>query len=149
LIPLFFFLHIGTNVSYTINHEARPIANSSVEMGITPHNITMSVSVVQKLGHGCHNLTVAASNGVTTRMVSTDLVLCLLEPVNGLQASVIAEADMCPDSTDLIIGVTLEQGAPVELLFNLTGAEDTLTESRSMLNDSLQTFTFSNPLEGT
>ncbi|XP_072237410.1 polycystin-1-like protein 2 [Leuresthes tenuis] len=138
----------GTNVSYTINHEARPIANSSVEMGITPHNITLSVTVVQKLGHGCHNLTVAASNRVTTRVVSTDLVLCLLEPVNGLQASVIAEADICPDSTDLIIGVTLEQGAPVELLFNLTGAEDTLTESRSMLNDSLQTFTFSNPLEG-
>ncbi|XP_075325387.1 polycystin-1-like protein 2 [Odontesthes bonariensis] len=137
----------GTNVSYTISHEARPITNSLVDTGIAPHNITMSVSVVQKLGHGCHNLTVAASNRVTTRMVSTDLVLCLLEPVNGLQASVIAEADMCPDSTDLIIGVTLEQGTPVELLFNLTGAEDTLTETRSMLNDSQQTYTFSNPLE--
>ncbi|CAG5856045.1 unnamed protein product [Menidia menidia] len=138
----------GTSVSYTINHEAHMIANSTVETGVIPHNITITTSMVQNLGHGCHNLTLAASNRVTTRMVSTDLVLCLLEPVHGLHASVIAEADACPESTDLIIGVTLERGTAVELVFNLTGAEDTLTETRSMLNISLQTYTFSNPLEG-
>lgn len=120
-----------------------------MEKGVTPHNITLNESTVQQLGHGCHNLSIAASNRVTTFSVSSRLVLCVLEPVKGLLASVTAEAGACPDSTDLIIGVTLEQGAPVELNFNLTGARDTLTESRHMLNNSLQTYTFSNPLEGT
>ncbi|XP_032371632.1 polycystic kidney disease protein 1-like 2 [Etheostoma spectabile] len=138
----------GTNVSYTFQHEGHLVAKSSVERGITPHNITLSASVVEKLGHGCHNLTVTASNRVTAHTVSTDLELCLLEPVEGLQASVIAEEDTCPDSNDLIIGVSLDKGAPVELLFNLTGERDTLYETRHILNGSLQAYTFSSPLKG-
>ncbi|XP_068452137.1 polycystin-1-like protein 2 [Clinocottus analis] len=138
----------GTNVSYTIQHDGYLVANLSVENGIAPHNITLSGSVVEELGRGCHNLTLTASNRVTAHTVSTDLKLCLLEPIEGLQAAMIAEGDLCPDSTDLIIGVSLERGAPAELLFNLTGASDTLSENRNMLNGSLQAYTFSSPLEG-
>ncbi|XP_039867914.1 polycystic kidney disease protein 1-like 2 [Simochromis diagramma] len=138
----------GTNVSYTIHHEAHLVANQSVGSGKMPHNITLNASMVEKLGHGCHNFTLAASNRVTTRMVSAHLELCLLHPVEGLQASVIVEEDVCPDSCDLIINISLERGAPVELLFTLTGAEDTLSESRDMLADGLQTYTFSSPLKG-
>ncbi|XP_076743594.1 polycystin-1-like protein 2 [Maylandia zebra] len=138
----------GTNVSYTIHHEAHLVANQSVGSGKMPHNITLNASMVEKLGHGCHNFTLAASNRVTTRTVSAHLELCLLHPVEGLQASVIAEEDVCPDSADLIINISLERGAPVELLFTLTGAEDTLSESRDMLADGLQTYTFSSPLKG-
>uniref|UniRef100_A0A8C3A6T3 Polycystic kidney disease 1 like 2a n=1 Tax=Cyclopterus lumpus TaxID=8103 RepID=A0A8C3A6T3_CYCLU len=138
----------GTNVSYTIQHEGHLVANVSVENGIEPHNITLSGSVVEKLGHGCHNLTLTASNRVTAHAVSTDLKLCLLEPIEGLQASVRAEEDVCPDSTDLTIGVSLERGAPAELLFTLTGASDALSENRDMLNGSLQAYIFSSPLEG-
>lgn len=138
----------GSNISYTIQHEGRLVANSSAESGTKPHNITLSDHVVDMLGPGCHNLTLAASNAVTAPSVSSSLELCVLEPVQGLQAAVMAEEDECPDS-DLIIGVSLEQGGPVELLFTLTGAKDTLSESRDMLNGSLQAYTFSNPLEGT
>ncbi|MEQ2239228.1 hypothetical protein ILYODFUR_002316, partial [Ilyodon furcidens] len=141
-------LESGTNVTYTVYHNGCQIANSSVDSGITPHNITLEDTVVQSLKHGCNNLTLAASNGVTPHPVSTDLLLCLLEPVVGLQALVMAEGDACPDSPDLTIGVSLERGAPVELLFNLTGFRDALTETRNMLNNSLHTYTFSNPLEG-
>uniref|UniRef100_A0A3Q1CIZ1 Polycystic kidney disease 1 like 2a n=1 Tax=Amphiprion ocellaris TaxID=80972 RepID=A0A3Q1CIZ1_AMPOC len=125
----------GTNVSYTIHHEAHLIANSSVKKGNTPHNITLNSSVVEKLGHGCHSLTLSASNRVTTHTVSSDLELCLLEPIESLQASVIAENDVCPDSADLIIGVSLERGAPAELLFTLTGAKDTLSETRDFCDN--------------
>ncbi|XP_039983123.1 polycystic kidney disease protein 1-like 2 [Xiphias gladius] len=138
----------GTNVSYTIQHEGHLVANSSVDRGITPHNITLNSRVAEKLGHGCHNLTLAASNRVTARTVTIDLELCLLEPVEGLQASVMSEEGKCPDSTDIIIGVFLERGAPVQLLFNLTGARETLSETRDMLNGSLQAYTFSSPFEG-
>uniref|UniRef100_A0A8D3BLK0 Polycystic kidney disease protein 1-like 2 n=1 Tax=Scophthalmus maximus TaxID=52904 RepID=A0A8D3BLK0_SCOMX len=135
----------GTNVSYTIQHEDHLVANMSADKGITPHNITLNLSVVEKLGPGCHNLTLDASNRVTAHPASTDLELCLLEPVVGLQALVMSVAGECPDSTDIVFGVSLERGVPVQLFFNLTGATDTLSESRDMLNGSLQDYTFSSP----
>ncbi|XP_041634961.1 polycystic kidney disease protein 1-like 2 [Cheilinus undulatus] len=147
-VQMQFIVETGTNVSYTIQHEGRVVANLSVDKGITPHNITLSTSVVEKLGLGCHNLSLTASNKVTAHSVYSHVELCLLEPVESLQASVIAEGDECPDSTDLIIGVSLERGAPAELLFTLTGAKDNISESRDLLNASLQAFTFSSPLEG-
>lgn len=87
---------------------------------------------------------------VSAHPVSSGLELCLLEPVEGLQASVEgAENGDCPDFTDLVIGVSLERGAPAKLLFTLTGRDDTLSENRDMFNGSTQTFAFSSPLEGT
>lgn len=124
------------------------VANSSVGRGITPHNITVHENVVEQLGRGCHYLTLSASNRITTHSVSTELQVCLLGPVEGLQASVMAEEGQCPDSSDLIISVSLERGAPVQLLFSLSGANDKLSESRDM-NGSLQGYTFSSPIEGT
>ncbi|XP_022621079.1 polycystic kidney disease protein 1-like 2 [Seriola dumerili] len=105
----------GTNVSYTIQHEDHLLANSSVDRGITPHNITLNSSVAEELGHGCHNLTLAASNRVTAHTVSIDLELCLLEPVEGLQASVMSEEGECPDSTDIIIDVSCDNCTSVNL----------------------------------
>lgn len=142
-------LKTGANVSYAVHHNNHLVANSSVDRGITPHNITLSVSVTEKLGHGCHNLTLTASNRVTDHTLSTGLELCLLEPVEGLQAAVMAQEDRCPDSTNLTIGVSLASGVPAELLFTLTGEKDTLSETRDMLNGSSQTYIFSSPLEGT
>lgn len=121
-----------------------------MDRGLAPHNLTLNVSVIGKLGPGCHNLTLSTSNRVSAHPVSSGLELCLLEPVEGLQASVEgAEDGDCPDLTDLVIGVSLERGAPAKLLFTLTGRGDTLSENRDMFNGSTQTFTFSSPLEGT
>lgn len=135
-------------MSYTIRHQDHSVANSSADVGTTPHNITVSEGEVEKLGRGCHNLTVAASNAVASSAASADLELCLHEPVEGLRSSLVSDEGTCPDSADLIVGVSLERGDPVQLLFNLTGAVDTLTDTRDMLNGSFQTYTFSSPLEG-
>lgn len=72
----------------------------------------------------------------------------MLEPVEGLRASILTDGDGCPDSMDLMISVLLEKGAPVELLFSLTGATDTLSETRDLFNSSTEIYTFSSPLEG-
>ncbi|KAM7406118.1 hypothetical protein PAMP_000517 [Pampus punctatissimus] len=138
----------GTNVTYTFQHEDRLVTKSSVDRGITPQNITLSTSAVEQLGHGCFNLTLTASNRVTAHPVSTELELCLLEPIEGLQASVKAEDGECPVSTDLIIGVSLERGAPVQLVFSLNGSKETLSKTRDMLNGSFQAYTFTSPIEG-
>uniref|UniRef100_A0A3P8WV19 Polycystic kidney disease 1 like 2a n=1 Tax=Cynoglossus semilaevis TaxID=244447 RepID=A0A3P8WV19_CYNSE len=139
----------GTNISYTIHHGDQLLASSSISIGIQPHNITLDSTVVERLGSGCHNLTVAASNRLTSHAVSAALELCLLEPVKGLLASVLSEARVCPDSADLMIEVSLNQGSPVQLFFNFTGATDSLSETREMLNGSSEVYTFSSPIQGT
>lgn len=139
----------GTNVSYSIHHGNHLVVNSSADRGLTPHNLTLDVSVIEQLGPGCHNLTLSASNRVSAHPVSSALELCLLEPAQGLQAWLDwAEDGDCPDLTDLVIGASLERGAPAKLLFNLTARGDALSENRDMFNGSMQTFTFSSPLEG-
>ncbi|XP_055085881.1 polycystic kidney disease protein 1-like 2 [Periophthalmus magnuspinnatus] len=142
------FLEAGTNVTYTVEHNTHLITNSSVDSGVTPYNITLDIASVEQLGQGCHNLTISASNKITTTAISTNLQLCLLQAIEGLQAFVEAEDGQCPDSSDLIINVSLEHGAPAQLLFTLTGAQDTISETRNMLNGSTQAYVFSSPLEG-
>lgn len=125
------------------------VVNSSADRGLTLHNLTLDVSVIAQLGPGCHNLTLSATNRVSAHPVSSGLELCLLEPVEGLQAWVEwAEEGDCPDLTDMVISVSLERGVQIKLLFTLTARGDTLSENRDMFNSSVQTFTFSSPLEG-
>lgn len=99
------------------------------------------------LGLGCHQLTLLASNGVTAPDVSVPLELCLMEPVNGLQASVAPEQDLCSDSA-LYVNVSLDHGAPVEVLFLVSGDNDSFSETHRMINGSLQTFRVSSKIEG-
>jgi hypothetical protein len=73
-----------------------------------------------------------------------------VEPVDGLKASAVAEEDACPlDTSDLALSVSLERGAPAELLFSLASPWDNRTETREMLNASLQDYHFSDPIRGT
>ncbi|XP_034046435.1 polycystic kidney disease protein 1-like 2 [Thalassophryne amazonica] len=141
-------LETGTNVTYMVHHGGNLIGNGSADRGMASYNITVMKSAVERLGNGCSDLTLTASNEVTSHRVSSELRLCLQEPVEGLQASVIAQEDECPDSTDLIISVSLEHGTPVQLIFSFSGLNDTLSETREMPNGSLQTYTFSSPVRG-
>ncbi|XP_062327812.1 polycystin-1-like protein 2 [Osmerus eperlanus] len=129
----------GTNVTYRIQSGDMLVSHSSVVRGIIPHNITVGPEVQEQLGSGCHQLSLKASNGVTTPGVSTELQVCLLEPVEGLQASLLLEEGQCPDS-HLPISVSLEHGAPAQLLFSVTGDNKTFSETRHMHNSSLQVY---------
>uniref|UniRef100_A0AAZ3QXC4 Polycystic kidney disease 1 like 2a n=1 Tax=Oncorhynchus tshawytscha TaxID=74940 RepID=A0AAZ3QXC4_ONCTS len=124
-------LSTGTNVTYKVHRGEMLVANSSAVRGIVPHNITMGPEVEQQLGSGCHQLTLHASNGVSVLGVSTELQVCLLEPVEGLQGSVMAEEGECPDS-DLYVSVSLDRGSPVKLLFQVSGANDSISETRDI-----------------
>ncbi|CAM9287594.1 unnamed protein product [Lampetra planeri] len=134
------------SVEYHCKHGTRQRTAPSAAFSMA--NLLTSSSLSQLLRRGCNNLTLAASNMVTARTVSAELQLCLLEPVDGLQASVAADDRECPDSHELVIGVSLERGAPAQLLFSLTGANDTLSDTREIVNGSQQLFTFSSPIEG-
>ncbi|XP_071256344.1 polycystin-1-like protein 2 [Salvelinus alpinus] len=136
----------GTNVTYKIHRGEMLVANSSAVRGIVPHNITVGPEVEQQLGSGCHQLTLHASNGVSVLGVSTELQVCLLEPVEGLLGSVMAEEGECPDS-DLYVSVSLDRGAPVQLLFQVSGANDSISETRDMQNRSMQVYNISTTIQ--
>lgn len=146
--PVFF--HKGTNVTFEIQSGGMVVANFSAGRGATGHNITVSAEMTEQLGPGCHDVTVHATNGVTPAGVSTELRLCLLELVDNLKASVVAEEGSCPpDSSPLALRVSLEQGVPATLLFSLIGDRDNRSETRDMLNGSLQEYHFTDPVRGT
>ncbi|XP_020344471.2 polycystic kidney disease protein 1-like 2 [Oncorhynchus kisutch] len=137
----------GTNVTYKLHSGEMLVANSSAVRGIVPHNITVGPEVEQQLGSGCHQLTLHASNGVSVLGVSTELQVCLLEPVEGLLGSVMAEEGECPDS-DLYVSVYLDRGAPVQLLFQVSGANDSISKTRDMQNRSMQVYNISTTIQG-
>ncbi|XP_071754722.2 polycystin-1-like protein 2 [Centroberyx gerrardi] len=138
----------GTNVTYMIQSGEMLLSNSSVVRGIIPNNITVSPETVEQLGLGCHQLTLHASNMVTFPGVSTGLQVCVLEEVAGLQASVVAEEGDCPQSPDLNVGVSLERGVPVLLLFSLTGDSSCFSETREMLqNTQKEIYHIRNPIQ--
>ncbi|XDV17446.1 hypothetical protein PO909_023300 [Leuciscus waleckii] len=116
--------------------------------GIVPHDIPVSPEVQQKLGPGCHQLTLVALNGVTPKDVSTVLDLCLVEPVEGLVVDVELEHEQCPVRV-LQVNVTLARGAPVQLHFMLSGANYTFSEMHEMLHGGPQLFHVSNTIQGT
>ncbi|XP_042187044.1 polycystic kidney disease protein 1-like 2 [Oncorhynchus tshawytscha] len=137
----------GTNVTYKLHSGEMLVANSSAVRGIVPLNITVGPEVEQQLGSGCHQLTLHASNGVSVLGVSTELQVCLLEPVEGLLGSVMAEEGECPDS-DLYVSVYLDRGAPVQLLFQVSGANGSISETRDMQNRSMQVYNISTTIQG-
>ena len=137
-------------MNFEIQSAGTVMANFSAVQGVIGHNLTVSAEMSEQLGPGCHDFTLHASNGVTPAGVSTELRLCLVEPVDGLKASVVAEEGTCPlDTSDLVLRVSLERGGPAELLFSLTAPWDNRTETREMQNASLQDYNISDPIRGT
>ncbi|XP_035860041.1 polycystic kidney disease protein 1-like 2 [Sander lucioperca] len=122
----------GTNVTYRIQSDETLLSNISVFRGNVPQNITVAPEMMKQLGPGCHQLTLYAANTVTFPEMSAGLQMCVLEKVAGLQASVLTERDDCLDSPDITLGVSLERGAPVLLLFSLTGDNSSYSETRGM-----------------
>ncbi|XP_034549878.1 polycystic kidney disease protein 1-like 2 [Notolabrus celidotus] len=122
----------GTNVTYRIQRGEMLLSAFSVVRGNIPQNITVAAEKVKQLGPGCHHLTLYASNMVTSPETSADLQMCVLENVAGLQASVLADHSDCQDSSHIPVGVSLQSGAPVLLLFFLTGEDGSFSEMREM-----------------
>ncbi|XP_062287305.1 polycystin-1-like protein 2 [Scomber scombrus] len=122
----------GTNVTYRIQRDDVLLSSVSVAKGISPRNITVTQGIVKQLGTGCHQLILYASNMVTYPEVSTELQVCVLEDVAGLQASLLADRGDCLDSSDITVGVSLERGAPVLLFFLLTSDSSSFSETREM-----------------
>ncbi|XP_035813867.2 polycystic kidney disease protein 1-like 2 [Amphiprion ocellaris] len=140
-------VNAGTNVVYRIQNGEKLLSGLSVVRGKVPQNITVTPGMMQHLGPGCHRLTLYASNMVTFPHVSRDLQVCILEKVARLHASILTERDDCSDSPDITLGVSLERGTPVLLLFSLTGDNSSFSETREM-NTRKGIFLIEHPIQG-
>ncbi|KAM7407743.1 hypothetical protein PAMA_003475 [Pampus argenteus] len=126
----------GTNVTYRIQSGEALLSSVSVVRGTVPQNITVTPGMVKQLGPGCHQLILYASNTVTSPEASTDL-----------QASALADRGDCLDSSVITVTVSVEQGAPVLLLFTLSGNSSSLSETREM-NTNKESFHIQHPIQG-
>ncbi|KAK2906286.1 hypothetical protein Q8A73_010229 [Channa argus] len=141
-------VNAGTNVTYTIQSNKILLSSLSVARGSIPHNITVIPEMVAQLGPGCHQLKLYASNMVTFPQVSADLQVCVLEKVAGLQASILTERNDCLNS-DIIVGVSLEEGAPVLLLFSLRGDNNSSFYETREMNTRKEIFHIGHQIEVT
>uniref|UniRef100_A0AAY4BIJ4 Polycystic kidney disease 1 like 2a n=1 Tax=Denticeps clupeoides TaxID=299321 RepID=A0AAY4BIJ4_9TELE len=134
-------MEAGTNITYTILSGSTVLGKRSAINGTLPHNITLSAVAMQAMRPGCHMLSLLASNNVTAAELSSVVDVCFVEPISSLKALV----SQCPDS-DLQITVSLEHGAPVQLLFHASDGNQSFSESGNM-NSDLQTFNISRKLQ--
>lgn len=67
--------------------------------------------------------------------------------MDGLQVFLAPEQDICSDSA-LYVNVSLDHGAPVDVLFLVSGDNNSFSEDQQMLNGSLQMFRVSSKIEG-
>ncbi|KAM3607032.1 uncharacterized protein V6R79_000867 [Siganus canaliculatus] len=137
----------GTNVTYRLQSDEMCLASLSVVRGNVPQNITVTAEMVERLEPGCHQLTLSASNKVTLPEVSAHLQMCVREEVAGLRASVLTESIDCRDSPGFTVAVSLQRGAPVTLLFSLSGGNSSVSETRKM-NTRREIFHIQHPVKG-
>ncbi|KAF6734272.1 Polycystic kidney disease protein 1-like 2 [Oryzias melastigma] len=122
----------GTNVAYRVQSGKQFLAGLSVLQGNVPKNITVTAETAQQLGSGCHRLTIYASNTVTTSEVSSDLQVCVLEKISGLQASILEDTVERFGAHRVAVKVSLKHGAPAHLSFLMNGEHSSLFETREM-----------------
>lgn len=83
-----------------------------------------------------------------TEQILYMLQVCVLEKLDGLQATLLKEAKDCFGSTCITLGVSLNRGEPALLFFSLTGKNGTFSETKEMKRRG-EVFQFGCPLEGT
>lgn len=73
----------------------------------------------------------------------------MLEKVAGLQASVLSERNDCIDTPEIMIyGVFLERGAPVLLLFSMTGYNNSSFSETREMNTRKEIFLIPQQIQG-
>lgn len=99
------------------------------------------------MGPGCHQITVVALNNITATDRSTNLNVCLTEPVEDLRAEVEFRHEQCP-AHDLHVNVSVARGAPLLLHVLVSGSNHTFSEKLEMQHGGPQTFSIANTVPG-
>lgn len=96
------------------------LSESSAKEGVVPHNLTLSRASQELIGPGMHQLEIRASRSTTASQISATVAVHLIEPVSGIQAAVASHTLQL--GQDLEVNVSVSHGAPEELMFEVTGS---------------------------
>ncbi|XP_051829552.1 polycystic kidney disease protein 1-like 2 [Antechinus flavipes] len=137
----------GTGITYTILSDNITLTESSIQKGVIPHNLTLVSAGQPLLQPGVHHLKIQAVSNTTTSKLSRDLIVHIVEPLSGLQAFWIS--DHLELGQDLLINVSMAQGSPEELLFEVTGATGNFSYVREYLGKESRIYSIPIPAKGT
>ncbi|KAH0619520.1 hypothetical protein JD844_000206 [Phrynosoma platyrhinos] len=140
-------LNGGTGVTYTVLSNNKTVMESHVQSGIVPHNLTLDGASQQQIGPGIHLLEVVASSNTTESEITEILTIHLVEPVSGLQAELTSNS--VEFGEDLEIKVSVHQGAPKKLRFEVTGSNETFSHWRDCPEGAAETYRIPLEAEGT
>ncbi|NWR19530.1 PK1L2 protein, partial [Emberiza fucata] len=110
----------GNGVTYSVLADNMTLSESSAKEGFAPHNLTLSRASQELIGPGMHQLEIRASRSTTASQISATVAVHFIEPVSGIQAAVASRTLQL--GQDLEVNVSVSHGAPEELMFEVTGS---------------------------
>ncbi|KAM7010857.1 polycystin-1-like protein 2 [Passerculus sandwichensis] len=113
-------LTAGDGVTYSVLADNMTLSESSAKEGFVPHNLTLSRASQELIGPGMHQLEIRASRSTMASQISATIAVHLIEPVSGIQAAVASHTLQL--GQDLEVNVSVSHGAPEELMFEVTGS---------------------------
>ncbi|KAM4723032.1 polycystin-1-like protein 2 [Rhinophrynus dorsalis] len=139
-------LSTGNEVTYSLLSEDITLIESKAETEHTSHNLTLDTASQHLIGPGIHQLQIVASDNRTAKTWTSSITVQLVEPVSDLQADL--ATTMMEAGKELQINVSIAHGAPVKLMFEIRGYNETFNHTRENSSGQLTVYKIPVDLEG-